>query len=371
LAILIELGVAYGQGYLMGKPADDLRGVPRQTREFIQERNALYGKMSLGRRVAIGELARRTVEMPTDTPLGVAAAKFARDATLTSVVVLEEERPRGLLMRNQLDHVLDLAKAAQLAALLPDDTIEQWIRTNLLFVQASVSIQEAAHQLTTRSDLSMETDIVVVNSENEYVGVVSPRLLLEHALMVQENQRRYADSLTGLPNRVALEQEINSRLNERQPMAVLYADLTGFRLYNQAFGAAHGDEVLYEMKRLCLHALEQGAGGDGYLAHLSGDDFILMTEPSAGQAVGRALIAGFEPLLKQFYREEQWRQGHIELEERNGNRRNVPLMRLHVVGLTSAKSRLTHYGQIMEDLYRLMQQAQRNANARLMLDDGR
>src|SRR6185295_16220811 len=29
LATIIQMGIPYGQGYLMGRPADDFRGVPR------------------------------------------------------------------------------------------------------------------------------------------------------------------------------------------------------------------------------------------------------------------------------------------------------------------------------------------------------
>ena len=179
LATLIDLGIPYSQGYLMGKPADSLRGVPRETREFIHQRSQQSALMAAGRSVTIGRLARRGMALSPETPLADAARSFARDASLTSVVVVEEGKPRGLVMRQQLDYVLDVAKAANIAALLPAETLAQWMRTNVLFADADSSLHEIARQATTRTDVSMESDVIIVRDGNLYAGVLPIRALME------------------------------------------------------------------------------------------------------------------------------------------------------------------------------------------------
>ncbi|HZT41485.1 MAG TPA: EAL domain-containing protein [Chthonomonadaceae bacterium] len=179
LATLIDLGIPYSQGYLMGKPADSFRGVPRETREFIHQRAQQSALMAAGRSVTIGRLARRGMAMPPETPLAEAARYFAKDASLTSVVVVEEGRPRGLVMRQQLDYVLDVAKAANIAALLPAETLAQWMRTSVLFADAEASLHEIARQATTRADISLESDVIIVQGGNLYAGVLPIRALME------------------------------------------------------------------------------------------------------------------------------------------------------------------------------------------------
>lgn len=179
LATLIDLGVPYSQGYLMGKPADSFRGVPRETREFISQRSQQSTLMAAGRSVTIGRLARRGLAMPPETPLAEAARCFAKDASLTSVVVVEEGQPRGLVMRQQLDYVLDVAKAAHIAALVPAETLAQWMRTSALFADTEASLHEIARQATTRADISLESDVIIVRGGNQYAGVLPIRALME------------------------------------------------------------------------------------------------------------------------------------------------------------------------------------------------
>src|SRR5260221_529505 len=64
LAVLIELGVPYGQGYLMGKPSDNFRGVPRETREWMQGRIQHREQMQAGGKIAIEEMACKGYTLP-------------------------------------------------------------------------------------------------------------------------------------------------------------------------------------------------------------------------------------------------------------------------------------------------------------------
>ena len=49
----------------------------------------------------------------------------------------------------------------------------------MLCAEEEASVTEIARQVTTHSDLSLETDIVVVRSGGEFVGVLPTRTLME------------------------------------------------------------------------------------------------------------------------------------------------------------------------------------------------
>ncbi|HLK57793.1 MAG TPA: EAL domain-containing protein [Chthonomonadaceae bacterium] len=182
LSTLIDIGVTYGQGYLMGKPADTFRGISRSSREFIQQRVHLRTALREGESLCVGALARKGWTLPPDASLGIAAQKFARDLSLTSVVVVEDNSVCGLIMREQLETALEYAKAADIADMLPMATVSQWMRTTLLYADERASLAEIARQVTTRSDVSLETDIVVVSGVKHYVGVLPVRILMETVL---------------------------------------------------------------------------------------------------------------------------------------------------------------------------------------------
>lgn len=97
---------------------------------------------------------------------------------------------------------------------------------------------------------------------------------------LEETLRREAleDALTGLPNRRALLQLINTALGRQQrqakPFAVFFLDLDGFKAVNDRFGHDAGDEVLKTFgKRLRASVRKIDA-----VARLAGDEFTILLE---------------------------------------------------------------------------------------------
>lgn len=88
----------------------------------------------------------------------------------------------------------------------------------------------------------------------------------------------YYDSLTGLPNRVSLENKLNSVIakvrTEEQFSAVLMLDLDNFKLINDSLGHGVGDEVLRQVAKALSGTLGQG----DFIARLGGDEFIIVTD---------------------------------------------------------------------------------------------
>ena len=90
----------------------------------------------------------------------------------------------------------------------------------------------------------------------------------------------YRDNLTGLANRKAVREALDEL--ETRPMdhpdeaALLFLDLDGFKLINDALGHDKGDMVLVEVAR----RLKMGVRDSDLLARHGGDEFIVVVEPS-------------------------------------------------------------------------------------------
>ena len=80
------------------------------------------------------------------------------------------------------------------------------------------------------------------------------------------------DHLTGLPNRRALLEELESRSNANESFILALADLNGFKGYNDAFGHLAGDALLRRLGRKLAVASE----GRGMAARLGGDEFCVL-----------------------------------------------------------------------------------------------
>jgi len=86
------------------------------------------------------------------------------------------------------------------------------------------------------------------------------------------------DPLTGLPNRVLLEdrlQQACARLNpDRGAVSVLFIDLDGFKAVNDTYGHTIGDQVLVEVAQ----RLRQIVRSVDTVARLGGDEFVAFCE---------------------------------------------------------------------------------------------
>lgn len=86
-------------------------------------------------------------------------------------------------------------------------------------------------------------------------------------------RRATLDPLTGLLNRAALLDEIEARL-ARGPLTAIYGDLDGFKLVNDTFGHAGGDNVLMEVARI----LRSTSGPNDAVGRFGGDEFVIVRD---------------------------------------------------------------------------------------------
>jgi diguanylate cyclase len=95
----------------------------------------------------------------------------------------------------------------------------------------------------------------------------------------------FHDGLSGLPNRLHFEEQLDATLarvgRQASAMAVLFIDVDGFKAVNESFGHAAGDEVLREVgRRLAEQTREQDS-----VARIGGDEFLLLyAEPGSQES---------------------------------------------------------------------------------------
>lgn len=154
-----------------------------------------------------------------------------------------------------------------------------------------------------------ETVVGVMNLSRSIVGGFSSSelrllsLLSDQAAVAISNaslhqmisQQAYSDTLTGLPNRRALderlEEEVLSARKNNYPFAVVMMDLDGFKAVNDTYGHTTGDDVL----RLVFGQMARGVRTTDFLARYGGDELTLIlsqTELSSVQVVTEKIIEG-------------------------------------------------------------------------------
>lgn len=99
------------------------------------------------------------------------------------------------------------------------------------------------------------------------------------------------DSITGLPNRNAMQELIDHAINQadNNKVGVVYLDLDNFKKVNDAYGHLFGDQLLRDVSLAILSCLEH----DQVLARPGGDEFLVLasnTSQSALEALASRIL---------------------------------------------------------------------------------
>jgi len=92
----------------------------------------------------------------------------------------------------------------------------------------------------------------------------------------QVKMESMVDFLTGIPNRKAFSQKLNSTMAEAAsdgtPLSLLLIDIDHFKKFNDKFGHLIGDEVL----RFVTKKIKDMVRGNDYLARFGGEEFVVI-----------------------------------------------------------------------------------------------
>lgn len=113
------------------------------------------------------------------------------------------------------------------------------------------------------------------------------------------SRQAYSDTLTGLPNRRALderlEEEVLSARKNNYSFAVIMMDLDGFKIINDTYGHPVGDDVL----RLVFGNMARGVRNTDFLARYGGDELTLIlsqSDMSSALIVSEKIVEGMKKI---------------------------------------------------------------------------
>lgn len=103
----------------------------------------------------------------------------------------------------------------------------------------------------------------------------------------------HVDTLTEVPNRIALQTRLKEILDARKPVTVLLLDLDAFKDVNNTLGHTVGDHIL----RAAAKRIQALVGNGGMVGRVGGDEFAVIiagnADPAVAAATCRRLIDAF------------------------------------------------------------------------------
>ncbi len=327
LRVLRDLGIPYGQGYVLGRPAPDpvLRITQRAT-ELLQDRRVSVFP-ELGRAPQRGHLRPMAVlnapSAGTTTSNDELADIFLRETHLHAIAVVDAQRPVAIINRSKFMN--DYSKLYYR---------EIWGRKSCLMhandqprlIERDHNIDELIGILTSE-DQRYISDGFIVTENGRYAGLATTDQLVRSVTETRIEAARHANPLTFLPGNVPISQHIERLLASGGEFVACYADLNHFKPFNDQYGYWRGDEMIRLLAGIVLSHCDTQRD---FVGHVGGDDFIVLFQSSDWRLRCEAVISELAARARQMFDEEARRCGGIEAEDRHGVTRFFPCTTLSI-----------------------------------------
>jgi PleD family two-component response regulator len=233
-------------------------------------------------------------------------------------------------------------------------------RIPVIFLTAKSSLEERLEGLTVYAD-----DYVTKPWEREELLFRVRNQLRTRRAQLSSN------ALTGLPGNVLIENELTRRITTQEKFAFLHLDLDNFKAYNDYYGYARGDALIRFTASLLVQAVERaGAEGD-FVAHIGGDDFVVITVPDRAGLIAEHVKREFDSNVPGQYDPEDADRGFITvLSNRQGGVKNFGLLSVTILVVTNVGRDIQHSAQV-NDIARELKKAGKAIHGSCIVPDRR
>jgi diguanylate cyclase (GGDEF)-like protein len=178
---------------------------------------------------------------------------------------------------------------------------------------------------------------------------------MSDALITMKKRAEDANPLTGLPGNQGIFQEIKRRLHERQKFVLFHIDIDRFKVFNDHFGLAKGDEAIKRTSSILRTVAEKTSREDTFIGHQGGDDFVAVLQPSKAKDFAEEVIREFDQkALKELYSKEDFERNYtLQIDRRRlaetGEEKltQFPLIAISLAGVSNSKKDFADYFDCM------------------------
>ncbi len=332
LEVLSNSGCDYGQGFLLARPGVMVPEINQPVREKVQLCYAQYKTNPYSIQKKIGDIVTYNKCIVPDMLVGQVVDMFKENKGMHGVVVCEDMKPVGLVMRDRLFAMLGTRYGYDLFIKRP---VSEFMDSDPLVIPWTTPLEDASRLVSRRLE-SGTNDYLVITRDDRYCGIVSVGFLLSAMAKLNVEQAKDSNPLTGLQgNRCVTERIINELNNNEKKMMILYFDLDNFKAYNDRFGFEQGDRVLvFVAQTITKVVLEHGNIND-LIGHVGGDDFLVVTTPDRASVIAGQVIKLFDEGIVNFYDSDTLQLGYITAHDRKGSYADFPIMSISIAGVSN------------------------------------
>lgn len=328
LMILLDLGIACGQGYFIGRPeTQPLPAISQEAAACLSHNStiSIYPQGGAGL-LASASADRLAMNAPTVSPKSRSETVLnllLTQPNLHAIPVVDNRIPVGIINRTAL---VDRFSRVYTRELFGRRACSLFMDADPLIVDRYTPLEELSRLVVNKGKNSF-SDGFILTDNGEYFAIGTGYDLMREISQMQIDAARYANPLTLLPGNVPINEHAERLIQGKVAFAACHCDLDHFKPLNDMYGYRKGDEVIQASARI----MADGCDPDrDFLGHIGGDDFIILFQSSDWQQRCQSILDRFDAMLRQFFKSEHLAQGGYYGEDRRGNRVFFPLLALSI-----------------------------------------
>ncbi|KQV82554.1 diguanylate cyclase [Massilia sp. Root351] len=324
LLVLRDIGVAYGQGYHLGRPhSAPARALPAEVAKALSRNGvAVYPQRSGEKQAAtIAKLLHEVAAVAPSLSNNEVYEIFMAEPKLLIIPVVDDGVPLGLISRfDMIDH---FARPYQ-RELYGKKSCRQFMDPKPLIADKDTSLQDLSYRMVESAAHHLFNGFIITE-HGRYLGMGTGHDLMREITQMQIHAARYANPLTQLPGNVPINEHIDRLLESGTRFWVCYCDLDHFKPFNDVYGYRRGDDVIQMTGRILSSHCDPDRD---FIGHIGGDDFMLLFQSEDWEARCRAILADFEAGVLDYYSLEDRERGGYISEDRQGKKVFYSMMSL-------------------------------------------
>ena len=317
LLVLRDIGVAYGQGYHLGRPnANPATALPAEVVKALGRNGvAVYPQRCIAEKnnVSIEKLLHRVPSISPDMNNNDVYELFLKEPKLLIIPVVARGVPLGLLSRYEMiDH---FARPYQ-RELYGNKSCTLFMDPNPIVADKDTGLQDLSFSMA-QADAHHLSNGFIITEHGHYLGMGTGHDLMREITQMQIKAARYANPLTQLPGNVPINEHIDRLLGRGGRFWVCYCDLDHFKPFNDVYGYRKGDDVIQLTGSILSEHCDLNRD---FIGHIGGDDFMILFQSEDWECRCRAILDRFGSAIQDYYSTEDRGQGGYISEDRQGKK---------------------------------------------------
>ena len=347
LETLINMGVSYGQGYIIQKPEENFLPILDDVKDIIREINQKRNH-TIGSRldsIYIENITSTSHTVGKHTRVSEVFELFKKNDTLSAVCITEHNNVLGIITRSRLTSRLSeqygysLYNNKAIITVMESDYLEADHKTPISVV-SNIAMARSSNKLY---------DPIIVTKHEKYAGVVTVKDLLERTTQIEIFNAKNLNPLTGLPGNKIIENTLMKCVDGKAPFSALYIDINNFKSYNDVYGFENGDLIIKLVASIVLEAV----GQEDFVGHIGGDDFVAIVHSYEYKEIAEQILEKFKKRSLDYYNKADIENGFIITENRKGAIEKFPLASLSIAVVTNQKKNYRDIYEVSGELAEL------------------